>query len=315
MKTKSYSINLFANCKSEVFFALVLVIDLSLNRKVFLVFMLNGYFKILELHPTQDMELIKSAYKKLATRYHPDKNLQNIEWAEERFKLVSEAYRLILEQMDEAGAIKIDNTSFYHPAHYKDFESKIPHYWDTIRNSKEPVDQVKLILHELEEQNDKAALKRYDQLASEMLAIDPLSLLEAKHYFDACLLLGEALEAALRYEDAVKYYAIYYQHNRILLHKRQFAEELKKKILQIYKLKICKNKEAQIAIKNYLRLLGQISFTNQEKAKLLKELVKLNIKVKNKAEALRLVDEVLRLDPKLKSMDKLVAKINVMESL
>lgn len=276
--------------------------------------MLNGYYKILEIHPTKDVSTVKLAYKKLAARYHPDKNLQNQQWAEEKFKLVSEAYRLILEQIDSLTSPEFDAASIYKPESYKAYESKIPNYWDTIRNSKDPVDQIKIILHELEKQNRRQGLKLYDQLAVEMAGIDPLSLLNSDTYFDACLLLAEAMELDQRYGQAVDYYAIYYQHNRIILHKRLFANEIKEKIIQLYKLKICKNQNTMVAINGYLRLLGQITFSNKEKAKLLKDLVKLYIKEKQNAVALRTIEQIKTLDPKTKGLEKLILKINESDS-
>jgi tetratricopeptide (TPR) repeat protein len=276
--------------------------------------MLTGYFKILEVQPTTDVDLIKVAYKKVASKYHPDKNLQNKQWAEEKFKLVSEAYRLIIDQFQSTITSEFDGAdAFYNSENFKNFESKIPNYWDTIRNNKDPNDQVVLMLHELEAENYKEGLKLFDRMAEEMVTIDPLSLLESKNYFDACYLLAEALDKDRRYLKALEYYAIYYQHIRIFLHQRDFAQELKDKIVKTYKTKVCRLKNKSDCIQYYLRLLSQVSFTNKEKAKILKDMVKLYLENNEFDKAVATIEEALKLDPRLTGLKQIKTQLQTME--
>ena len=282
---------------------------ISFNIFVVHSIMLIGYFKILEMQPTRDLHLIKTTYKRLASRYHPDKNPQNLHWAEEKFKLISEAYRLILEHLNSTINPDFDASQYYQPYAYQAYESQIPNYWDSIRDSADPADQVKMILHELEEENQGAGLLRYDRLAHEMQGVDPLSLLEARHYFDACLLLAEALENAERYSQAVYYYAIYYQHSRILLHKRLFSQEIKKKILRLYKLKIYKKENTIQAIQETQNLLQQVTFSNKEKIQLWIYLTKLYLKVAQYSEAMGTIEKIQKLDPHHKNLETLISKM------
>jgi len=56
--------------------------------------MAEDYYKILGLEKTASGEEIKKAYRKLALKYHPDKNPDN-KAAEEQFKKISEAYAVL----------------------------------------------------------------------------------------------------------------------------------------------------------------------------------------------------------------------------
>lgn len=52
------------------------------------------YYEILEIERTNDKEVIKKAYRKLALKYHPDRNPDD-KSAEERFKQINEAYEIL----------------------------------------------------------------------------------------------------------------------------------------------------------------------------------------------------------------------------
>ncbi len=56
--------------------------------------MRDDYYRLLEVELTATPHDIKASYRRLALRYHPDRN-DGDELAEEKFKLVSEAYRTL----------------------------------------------------------------------------------------------------------------------------------------------------------------------------------------------------------------------------
>lgn len=55
------------------------------------------YYEVLEITRTADNETIKKAYRRLALKYHPDRNAGNKE-AEDKFKLVNEAYQVLSDE-------------------------------------------------------------------------------------------------------------------------------------------------------------------------------------------------------------------------
>lgn len=55
----------------------------------------ENYYEILNISHGASTEEIKKAYRKLALKWHPDKNLDRKEVAEVNFKLISEAYEVL----------------------------------------------------------------------------------------------------------------------------------------------------------------------------------------------------------------------------
>ncbi len=58
--------------------------------------MLN-YYGILQINQYATNEEIKKSFRNLAKKYHPDKNSDNQEWAEEKIKLVIKAYKTLID--------------------------------------------------------------------------------------------------------------------------------------------------------------------------------------------------------------------------
>ena len=58
----------------------------------------DDYYEVLGVSRDANEEQIKKAYRKLAIKWHPDKNPNNKEQAEEMFKRISEAYDVLSNQ-------------------------------------------------------------------------------------------------------------------------------------------------------------------------------------------------------------------------
>jgi DnaJ-class molecular chaperone len=62
----------------------------------------KDYYKVLEVARDADADTIKRAYRKQALRWHPDKNQDNKEAAEEKFKDIAEAYDVLSDAQKRA---------------------------------------------------------------------------------------------------------------------------------------------------------------------------------------------------------------------
>ena len=60
--------------------------------------MSKNYYDLLELNKNATTEEIKKGYKKLALKYHPDRNTENKEQNEIKFKEITEAYNVLSDE-------------------------------------------------------------------------------------------------------------------------------------------------------------------------------------------------------------------------
>src|SRR4051812_24734943 len=59
-------------------------------------------YEVLDVERTADADTLKKSYKKLALRWHPDKNPNNAEEASNKFKLIREAYEVLSDLHERA---------------------------------------------------------------------------------------------------------------------------------------------------------------------------------------------------------------------
>ena len=73
--------------------------------------MANDYYSVLGVEKNADADTIKKAYRKLAMKYHPDRNPDNKE-AEEKFKELGEAYEVLSNEEKRAAYDRMGHEAF-----------------------------------------------------------------------------------------------------------------------------------------------------------------------------------------------------------
>ena len=69
---------------------------------------MKTYYEILEIEKTASKDEIKNSYKKLALKYHPDRNqdYNKKEQCEDKFKEISEAYEILSDDEKKKKLLK-----------------------------------------------------------------------------------------------------------------------------------------------------------------------------------------------------------------
>jgi curved DNA-binding protein CbpA len=88
----------------------------------------TDYYKILGISKNASSVEIKKAYRKLAIKYHPDKNKENKEAAAEKFKEIAEAYDVLSDEdkkrnYDQFGTTGINNNPHMSQQHAQEMFS------------------------------------------------------------------------------------------------------------------------------------------------------------------------------------------------
>jgi len=120
------------------------------------------YYEILEVDKKASQEAIKSAYRRLAMLYHPDKN--KLPEAEEMFKGIAEAYS-VLSDPGKRKQYDIDNE----PRNVQ-LRNKQDKMWQIIREQKQREARTNQILWEFQEQERMIDKQRENEAMNIMYA-------------------------------------------------------------------------------------------------------------------------------------------------
>ncbi|KAM8856575.1 dnaJ homolog subfamily B member 2 isoform 2-T2 [Spinachia spinachia] len=96
------------------------------------------YYNVLGVSKTSSQDDIKKAYRKLALKWHPDKNPDNKEEAERKFKELAEAYEVLSDPSERDAYDRYGNDRVPHTGSSRsDFPSDFPGFTFTFRNPDE----------------------------------------------------------------------------------------------------------------------------------------------------------------------------------
>lgn len=124
--------------------------------------MSKNYYQILEIPTNSTKDEIKKAYKKLALKFHPDKNKATN--AVEQFRLISEAYQVLTEQREQYDrTLEIDKTKLKDPFKlFSSFFSNLnPEFGSFVETT---LNEIKDVIDNNETKNIKDIVKKIDTI-------------------------------------------------------------------------------------------------------------------------------------------------------
>ena len=141
-----------------------------------------NYYQVLQVQEGSNREEIKTSFRRLVKKYHPDKNKTNGGSSEEKIRVLITAYKTLTDS---------EKRLYYD----KSLQSRtVERYYYTEENKYDGYGlkaRAKRVLNDLLDKDGSKAVKNYELLKKENEGFDLLAFLGLKDYLDCTFLLAE----------------------------------------------------------------------------------------------------------------------------
>ena len=269
---------------------------------------IKNYYRVLNVGPHASRKSIRSSFRRLAMKYHPDTSELDPETAAARMRMLLEAYRILMDAEKRA----------IYDLRFKPRKSKEGlSYRESLEKRKDdPYSRGLLIFYDLLKGSTKTALFNYERLLKDNPeGVDLLTLLGFADYLDCIFLLAEGYQRMNRYEEAIRHYEAVFQEDLKWNYFRLFRHEIQQRIRDIYCRRLAKAVDPVKAISYYRILLDNYTFPKKDRAFFYKKIAECYYQLNEIEEAKNNFNLALKLQPKLtgtkKIRDKLALRANL----
>jgi len=259
--------------------------------------MMTNYYEVLEVSPNSRPEEIKSSFRRLAKKYHPDRSRE--QGADAKMRMIIKAYDTLINESER---------SVYDQKLRMEAERNRDPYREHLKSRPDdPAAQARLILYNLLNEAGDEAIKIHERMRAKYENFDVGNYLEEKDYLDCEFLLGEAYENAGKWHKALEFYErVYAQEREMPL--RFFLEEVKDRIRDIYCKRLARNMPSLEAVKIYQKVLD-MGLAKKAEAYIHKKIAESYHKFGDLRKAKAHLGQAFDLEPRLKGAQKICEKL------
>ena len=261
------------------------------------------HYLTLEIESNASDEEIKKAFRRLAKRFHPDKNPGSEKRAEQKFKRIMAAYEVLSNQRsrniyDQMLKVSSANTRNSRRDNLR-------------RKAKGDLRYLcKLILFELLNQNAEEALEMYESLISERPHSNLEQYLNDADIRDCEFLLGEAYHKRGRLSEAARLYERVLEREEKKAYFHCFAQEIEVMLKDIYLQRIIKAGSSEEVLMNMGKILG-MDMSKREAARIHKKAAEAYYRTNDTNNAVKALKRAFQMNPKLTGAKRISKKLGI----
>lgn len=264
---------------------------------------ITDYYLTLEIECNASDEDIKQAFRRLAKRFHPDKNPGSEKAAERHFKKLTAAYEIlsnhesrdVYDRMLKARGVNTQDS----------------HRGNLRREARKDVAYLcQLMLFELLNQNAQSALEIYEDLMSRKPHFSLGTYMSDGDTRDCEFLLAEAYHQSGKLAEAACLYEKVLEQEKKRAYFRRFAQEIRLMLRNVYTQYISKANSSEEILASLSRAL-ELDLSNRETAWIHKKAAEAYYRTKDMNRARESLRRAFEINPKLMGAKKISKKLGI----
>lgn len=262
---------------------------------------MTDHYAVLKVKEDATEKELRTAFRRMAKKYHPDVNSAQCEWAHRQMKKVLDAYSVLTDDTKRQAYDR-------HRRHQRNGQRD--HYRERLARKDDPASRAELVLYDLLNNNEAAAVINYEAVFARDIGFDVADHLPPRDWMDCKFLLGEQYERRKAHLKALHLYEDIYYSSQAKGHYKHFLSEVGERIRKLCCRELAKSVEPLEAIPYYERAL-RIRLKRSQRAFLHKKIAECYGELGRLSEAAAALECALAIVPDLKGCQKIRRKLGI----